>query len=163
MLIRMRKSFALVLAALAVTQAAPAAAEDAAWTIVLHANDFVVGEALSRLHTRRSWAAGFDERLGTFDVAVRRAAVPIPAPNCRMDYLILTIPRYYPETPKQASVGERRTVYDALVALQGTRGGSMTVGVEAPPPLAEKRANRVELTACNLYFALPLSVQVSKP
>jgi hypothetical protein len=135
-----------------------AAGPDAAWTIVLHPKDFVIGAALGELRTRHNWASGFDERSGGFDVALRKSAVAIPAPRCRMDYLILKIPFYYPENPKQASVSERRAVYDALVALQANGGGSITVRVEAPEGIGRTAAGRTELAACNLYFALPLSV-----
>jgi hypothetical protein len=148
---------------LAVTQA-PAAvrAEDAsAWTIVLHPADYVIGDALAKLGTRRAWAARFDEREGGFEIALRRRAVAVAAPQCRMDFLILKIPFYYPENPKQASVAERRAVYDALVALQAAGSGSLTVRVEAPAEIARKGARGVELTACSLYFALPLSVQAT--
>lgn len=139
------------------TPAAVSAAERASWTIVLRPTDFVVGAALGQLHTRRHWITGFDERSGVFEIAMRRKAIAISAPRCRMDYLILTIPVYYPENPKQASVRERRAVYDALVALQTKGKGSATVDVEAPEPLAR----RGKLLACNLYFAFPISVQVS--
>lgn len=76
---------------------------------MLHAKDYVIGDSLKRLQTRRAWVADFDDRLGGFEIAVRKTAVAIPAPQCRMDYLILKIPFYYPETLKQASVAERRT------------------------------------------------------
>ena len=80
-----------------------------------------------------------------------------------MDHLILTIPFYYPENPKQASVNERRAIHDQLVAPQGSGRGSVSMRVEAPLAVGLARVNgrRVELTACNLYFALPLSVQFS--
>ena len=140
---------------------AVSAAEEASWTIVLRPADFVIGNALGQLHTRRQWIAGFDERSGVFEVALRKNAVLIPAPRCEMDYLILTIPVFYPESPKQASIRERRAVYDALVALQTKSEGSAIAGVEAPEPLARRGRKGAELLACNLYFALPLLVQVS--
>ena len=141
------------------TAATVSAAEQANWTIVLHPADVVIGEALEQLHTRRQWSAGFNDQSGAFEVALRKTAVPIPAPRCQMDYLILTIPIFYPESPKQASVGERRAVYDAVVALQTKRDGSIVAGVEAPEPISRKGRNGIELAACNLYFALPLSVR----
>src|SRR5579871_6696830 len=103
----------VMLAALAALTGAPAAAlaqQPAAWTIVLHPADYVIGDGLKQLHTRRPWTAGFNNETGAFEVALRKkaVAVAVPAPDCRMDYLILTIPFYYPDTPKQASVGERR-------------------------------------------------------
>jgi len=138
-----------------------AAAGEPAWTIVLHPPDFVIGAALKQLRTRHIWPAEFDARTGAFEVALRKTAVAIPAPQCRMDYLILTIPFYYPETPKQASVAERRAIYDALVALQAGGRGSITARVDAPERLARMAHGRMELAACNLYFAFPLSVRVS--
>ncbi len=159
----MRRIFAVFLpiVALILGPAAIAAAEEPAWTIVIHPADFVIGAALKTLRTRRAWNAAFDQRWGAFEVALRKSAVTIPAPQCRMDYLILTIPSYYPENPKQASVAERRAVFDALVALQAGGRGSITARVEAPLGLARPVRGRVELVACNLYFALPLSVKVS--
>jgi hypothetical protein len=50
--------------------------------------------------------------------------------------------------------------YDALVALQAKNEGSVVAGVEAPEPLARRGKRGMELSACNLYFAFPLSVQV---
>jgi hypothetical protein len=158
-----RKRLIALLATLLAAQA-PAAlrAEDAAaWTIVLRPADYVIGEAVARLGTRRAWAAKFDERDGGFEIAVRKQAVAIPAPQCRMDFLILKIPFYYPENPKQAPASERRAVYDAFVALQAAGTGSLTARVEAPESLARKGARGAELTSCSLYFAFPLSVQVA--
>jgi hypothetical protein len=157
---RMQKLLAGLLPALLLLSV-PASAEEAAWTIVIHPKDFVIGAALKQLKTRHAWVDAFDARLGGFEVALRRKAVAIPAPHCRIDYLILKIPFYYPETPKQASVGERRAVYDALVALQARGTGSITARVEAPVPIGQKLAGRTELTACSLYFAIPLSVKAS--
>lgn len=159
----MRTLLTLVAALLALAFAPIAAGEEAAWTIVIHPKDFVIGAALGQLKTRHAWAAGFDEHTGAYEVALRKTTVPIPAPRCRMEYLILIIPSYYPENPKQASVAERRAVYDALVALQTSGGGSITARVEAPEVVGLSRtaSGRRELTACNLYFALPLSVKVS--
>lgn len=137
-----------------------AASLEAAWTIVLNPSDFIVGPALGQLHTRHSWAAGFDEHASTFEIALRKTTVPVPAPKCRMDYLILTIPHYYPENPKQASPSDRRAVYDALLAMKTRGTGSMSARVEAPSGFGRNGAAGPELTACNLLFALPLSVQV---
>ena len=151
----------IIFATLALTQASAAVAEEArAWTIVLRPADFVIGPALAKLPARHTWGAEFDER-GAFEIAVRKKAVPIAAPQCRIDWLILKIPFYYPETPKQASLSERRAVYDAFVALQAAGSGSLTVRVEAPESLARKSPRGVELTSCSLFFAFPLSVQAS--
>jgi hypothetical protein len=135
--------------------------EVAAWTISLRPADFVIGAPLAQLRTRRTWVAGFDEHSGGFEIALRKKAVPIAAPGCQMDYLILTIPSSYPENPKQASVNERRAIYDAFVAFQAGGSGRLAARVEAPAPLASHGANGVALAACNLYFAFPLSAQVS--
>jgi hypothetical protein len=139
----------------------PSAGQEAAWTIVLHPKDFVIGAALRGLHTRHAWVDGFDDRTGNFEVAVFRKAAAIPAPRCRMDYLILKIPFYYPENPKQASVDERRSIYNSLVALQKADGGSVSIRAEAPSDLARRGAREMELVSCMLYFALPLSMQSS--
>jgi hypothetical protein len=159
----MRRLSLIIFATLVLTQASAAVAEEApAWTIVLRPADFVIGPALAKLPARHTWGAEFDER-GAFEIAVRKKAVAIAAPDCRIDWLILKIPFYYPETPKQASVSERRAVYDAFVALQtaGSGNGSLTVRVEAPESLARKSPRGVELTSCSLFFAFPLSVQAS--
>jgi hypothetical protein len=165
MVLRMRKLLAAVVAMSILTcpRMTAAAAEAAAWTIVLRPTDFVIGAALAQLHTRRTWAAEFDEHLGAFDIALRKKAVAIPAPRCQTDFLILEIPFYYPENPKQASVSERHAIYDAFVAFQAGGSGSLTARVEAPAIVSLSRvgAHGVELAACNLYFAFPLSVKVS--
>lgn len=150
MLALARKVAAASLVALTCLDITGAAAEEAAWTIVLHPRDFVIGAALSRLKTRHGWVDQFDDQTGNLEVAVSKTAVAISSPRCRMDYLILKIPFYYPENPKQASVGERRTIYDSLVALQGDHGGSVSMRVEAPLGLARMNAGRIELVGCNL-------------
>jgi len=161
--LRMRRiPAALVTAWMLVCAPATAATNDvAAWSISLLPTDFVIGAALAHLGTRRTWAAGLDERSGAFEIALRKKAVAIRAPGCHMDFLILTIPFYYPETPKQASASERRAIYDAFVAFQAGGSGRLTVRVEAPASLARIGANGIELAACNLYFAFPPSVRVS--
>jgi hypothetical protein len=72
-----------------------------------------------------------------------------------MPYLILTMPLYYPENPKQAPLPQRRAVYDALLTMQQTRKGSLQVQTEASY-YVRQRASGAELTTCNLYFVLPL-------
>lgn len=151
------------LLALIYAHMAVAAPQDSTWTIVLHPSDFVIGPALKQLHTRHPWVADFNDQSGAFQVALRKNAVAIPAPHCRMDYLILEIPFYYPETPKQASARERRAIYDALVALQTSGRGSLSTRVEAPAPLALTGPSGIELAACNVYFAWPLSLQAASP
>jgi hypothetical protein len=161
----MQKVFAIIapLLALIHAQAAALAAQDSTWTIALHPSDFVVGPALKQLRTRHAWVADFNDQSGAFQVALRKTAVAIPAPHCRMDYLILEIPFYYPETPKQASTSERRAIYDGLIALQTSGKGSLTTRVEAPGPLARIGPSGIELAACNVYFAWPLSLQAPAP
>jgi hypothetical protein len=158
----MRKTLVtLVAMSVLACAAAPASADEVpAWTIRLHPADFVIGAALAQLRTRRTWAAAVDEQ-GGFEIALRKKAVAIPAPSCNMDFLILKIPFYYPETPKQASVSERRAIYQAFAAFQAGGKGILTARVEAPAPLARTGARGVELAACNLYFAFPLSVEVT--
>jgi hypothetical protein len=164
-ILHMGKLLALLVPLLVLIHAplAAAAGQEPAWTIVLQSKDFVIGDALKRLQTRRTWAAGFDDRSGAFEIAVRKKAVAIPAPQCRTDYLILKIPFYYPENPKQASVAERRKVYDAFAAVQASNRSVVTARVEAPlnVGLARMANGRFELVACSLFFAFPLSVQVS--
>ena len=72
-----------------------------------------------------------------------------------MDYLILTMPIYYPESPKQASIENRREVYDALLSIQKAGKGSLKVHFD-PLYFAEKGPSGVELTTCSIYFTLPL-------
>ena len=68
--------------------------------------------------------SGIHEVSGTFEIALRKKAVAISAPRCQTEFLILAIPFYYPENPKQASVSERSAIYDAFVSFQA--GGSGT-------------------------------------
>jgi hypothetical protein len=159
----MRKKFGAIVPILVLfcAQIAVAGEQEAVWTIVLQPHDIIIGDALKRLHTRHTWVDGFDDRSGAFEVAVRKGSVAIAAPRCHMDYLILKIPFYYPENPKQASISERHAIYDALVRLQARGSGSVAARVEAPPGFARLRAHRVELSSCELLFALPLSVQPS--
>lgn len=115
------------------------------WTLTLSPEDIVIGSKLKKIHTRHHWSQG--------EVAIRKRAIPIPAPGCRMDYLILTIPLYYPEHPNQPSLAERSAAEDALLAMAGD--GRFTARIEAP--FWHEGPMGPELTACNLFFSLPLS------
>ena len=128
------------------------------WTVVLHARDFVLGDALQRVHTHHHWISGFNG--GRFEVAVRKSAIPIPAPNCGMDYLILTMPAYYPEDPAQATLEQRRSVYDALMRIQETGREGLKVRFDALW-YSKKGRSGPELTTCNIYFTLPLESDAS--
>ena len=58
-------------------------------------------------------------------------------------------------------MSERRAIYDAFVSFQAGGSDSLTARVEAPLGLAHTGPKGIELAACNLYFAFPLSVKVS--
>ena len=131
-----------------------AAAPGPVWTMTLHPSDVIVGEALTKLKTRHEWQWRFDDS-GKFEVALVKSASPVPAPQCRMPYLILAMPLYYPETPKQATLSERRAIYDALLEMQETKKGTVQVQTE-PLYYFKYGASGAELTTCNLYFVLPL-------
>ena len=131
-----------------------AAAPSPIWTFTLHPSDIIVGEALAKLHTRHDWQWRFDND-GKFEIALVKSASPVPAPQCRMPYLILAMPLYYPETPKQAPLSERRAVYDTLLKMQETKQGTLQVRTE-PLYYFKYGASGAELTTCNLYFVLPL-------
>jgi hypothetical protein len=134
-------------------------AADWKWTVVLRNDDIIAGQALQKLNTRRHWAWRFDN--GTFEIAVLRSSIPIPSPKCRMDYLILAMPVYYPENPAQAPIAERRAVYDALLNINKAGRGSLTVHFDALW-YAEQGPSGAELTTCNIYFTLPLSKDAAK-
>lgn len=141
-----------VIFVLAVTASGVASATKGRWTAVLHSNDIVVGQDLEKLSSRHHWAWKFT---GGFEIAVRKSAVPIPAPGCRMDYLILTMPVYYPEDPAQASMPDRQAVYDALVRIKKEGKGSLKIQFDAQSYWKQGPAGP-ELTTCNIYFTLPL-------
>ena len=137
------------------TVAGPARADPPTWTVILHPDDIIAGPNLQKLNTRHHWKGAFGEPDGTFEIAVRKAVFPAAAPQCRMDYLILSMPSYYPENPKRASVPERRAVYESLLAMQETKKGRMHVHVDALY-FSRKGPHGHELTSCNIYFFLPL-------
>lgn len=149
-----RTSFGFLTLCLLASVTGAAAAPGPVWTMTLHPADIIVGEALAKLGTRHEWQWRFD-RDGKFEVALVKSASPVPAPQCRMPYLILGMPLYYPETPKQATLAERRDVYDALLKMQETKAGSLQVQTE-PLYSFKYGASGAELTTCNLYFVLPL-------
>ena len=149
-----RKSTILIGISLAIFAANAAAAEEPAWTFVLHASDIIAGPTLEKLRTRHHWRWRFEQD-GTFEIALRKATFPAPAPRCRMPYLILAMPSYYPENPKQSPLPERRAVYDALLTMQGTGTGTLRVRTEGSY-YVRQGASGPELTTCNVYFVLPL-------
>lgn len=148
--------FAIFVLALAFSSAAFTA--DHQWIALLHPDDFVVGPDLQKLTTRHHWAWKFT---GGFEVAVRKSAIPIPAPDCRMDYLILTMPVYYPESPAQAPMADRQAVYDALIRLKKEGTGALKIRFDAQSFWRAGPAGP-ELTACNIYFTLPLEGDAAK-
>ena len=103
---------------------------------------------LPKLNTRHHWKWKFEDG---FEVAVRKSAIPIPAPKCRMDYLILTIPSLYPESP-QASPAERhdgrgQAVFRwigqqlaQLLAFGGLPGSLLGTSNETPAGIGPARA-----------------------
>jgi hypothetical protein len=128
------------------------------WTVVLRAGDFVVGPDLQKLSARR-WAWNSDG--GQFEVAVRKSAIPVPAPQCRMEYLILKMPAYYPENPAQATPAERQAVYDALMKIRKEGKGALKVRFDALW-YSRQGSSGTELTTCNIYFSLPLDRDAAK-
>jgi hypothetical protein len=149
-----RRSIGFLIVCLFACVAGAAAAPGPVWTLTLHPSEVIVGEALAKLQTRHEWQWRFDDS-GKFEVALAKSASPVPAPQCRMPYLILAMPLYYPETPKQAPLAERRAVYDALLKMQETKQGSLQVQTE-PLYSFKYGASGAELTTCNLFFVLPL-------
>jgi len=135
-----------------------AVAADTIWSTGIRAEDILAGEELAKLSSRR-WAWQFDN--GKFEIAVKKSAIPVPAPGCRMEYVILTMPVYYPENPKQAPMDERRAVYDALLRMKKSSRGSMTVRFDALW-YARQGPKGPELTTCNIYFTLPLARDAAK-
>lgn len=131
------------------------------WTFILRPFDIVAGESLQKLHARHHWNWKFNEQDGKFEIAVRKSAFPVAAPQCHTDYLILGMPLYYPENPKQAPLSERRAVYDAVLAMQATGKGALSAQVETPHDAREGPA-APRLTACNIYFVLPLAKDAGK-
>jgi hypothetical protein len=158
----MRKSAtAVFLAVVAVTcGVGVAGASSFEWSLILHPSDVVAGESLQKLQTRHHWKWEFDDQ-GKFEIAVRKSAFPVAAPQCHMDYLILGMPLYYPENPKQAAFAERRAVYDALLAMQSGGKGTLSAHVE-PLQYARQGRSGPELTSCNIYFVLPLDKNAGK-
>jgi hypothetical protein len=138
-----------------------ACADPLTWTFTLRPADIIVGQNLQKLHAPRHWNWEFDEQNGKFEIAVRKSAFPVPAPQCHMDYLILSMPLYYPETPKQAPLSERRAVYDALLAMQTTGKGALPAHVEALF-YTRQGPSGPALTTCNIYFVLPLAKDAGK-
>jgi hypothetical protein len=146
---------ALILAACGRAKADTAYKE---WTVRLHADDIVVGRPLEKLKSRHQWV--WQNDVNGFDIAVRKSAVPVLAPKCRMEYLILTMGIPYSESaPKPAAEIERQALYDALLQLKETGQGSLIVhfwgGVREGP-------SGPELTACNINFVLPLAPDAAK-
>lgn len=143
----------VLLALFAAACCTAAAADTPTWTATLKPGDFTIGPSLATLNNRHRWRWRFEQG---FEVAVRKSAIPIPAPQCRMDYLILTIPSYYPEGDKpRATPEQRRATYDSLLSIQASRRGEYTLRFNA---LSYWRTTPrgPELTGCNIYFALPL-------
>jgi hypothetical protein len=135
-----------------------ASAAEGKWVATLHSDDFIVGRDLQKLRTVHQWMWKFD---GGFEVAVRKSSIVLPAPKCRMDYLILKMPSYYPESPAQASLSERQAVYDALVSIKKAGKGSLRVRFDALW-YWQQRPSGPELTSCNVYFTLPLEKDAAK-
>jgi len=123
------------------------------WTTVLRSPDFIVGPDLQKLNVRHKWAWEFNA--GEFEVAVKKTAIAVPAPQCRMEYLILRMRMYYPENPAQATTEQRKAVYDALLSIKRAGKGGLKIRFDALW-YSRQTPSGPELTTCNIYFALPL-------
>ena len=156
-----RKFVAAIVALFLAFSVGNARAEQTTWSFVLRPNDIVAGSSLAKLKTRHHWNGTFNEQFGTFEIAVRKAAFPAEAPQCRADYLILAMPAYYPENPKQSPMAERRAVYDSLLSMQEKKSGRLPVRVEALSYM-RNGPHGPELTTCNIYFVLPLATDAGK-
>jgi hypothetical protein len=132
-----------------------AQAETPEWTLTLHASDFLIGPPLARLGVHRSWRSSFDDHIGTFEIALRKTAAPAPVVGCPADFLVLTMPNYYPENPRQAPLAERKAVYDRLLAIQASGRGEFVARVMPASP-GRQRASGPKWTGCTLAFVLPL-------
>ena len=110
------------------------------WTFILRPPDMVAGAEPAKAAGAPPLAMGIRRQGGKFEIAVRKSAFPAAAPQCHMDYLILGMPLYYPENPKQAPLSERRAVYDALLAMQASGKGALSAHVE---PLQYARTGSV--------------------
>lgn len=148
--------FLLVAIARFAFDAGIADAAPSTWTVTLHSSDIVAGEKLQTLRGRHRWNWKFDEQDGKFEIAVRKTAFPAPATGCRSDYLILAMPLYYPENPKQAPMAERRAVYNSLLAMQAAGKGSFSAHVETLFDTGKG------IDGCNIYFVLPLAEDAAK-
>jgi hypothetical protein len=149
-----RRSIRLLTVCLFACLTSTAVAQGPVWTITLNPTNVIVGEALAKLQTGHEWHWRFDSN-GKFEVALLKSDSPVPAPQCRMPYLILAMPLYDPETPKQASLADRRAIYDDLLKIQDTKKGDLKVQTE-PLYSFKYGASGAELTTCNLFFVLPL-------
>ena len=105
------------------------------------------------MNRRHRWVWEFNA--GEFEVAVRKTAIPVSAPQCQMEYLILRMPVYYPENPAQATTEERKAVYDALVSIKKAGKGGLKIRFDALW-YSRHEPSGPELTTCNIYFSLPL-------
>jgi hypothetical protein len=95
------KSFTSVVGALFALVVGTARADELTWTFGLSPNDIIAGPSLQKLRSRHHWSWEFNEQAGTFEIAVRKAVFPAASLQCRMDYLILSMPSYHHDTPKQ--------------------------------------------------------------
>lgn len=83
---------------------------------------------------------------GQFELLIKQAEFPIPAPQCKSD-IILRMPWVAP----QYDVSEKYQLYLAIVNLADTQQGRVPVAIELNP-YVEKNESGIQLQHCNVFF-----------
>lgn len=93
---------------------------------------------------------------GQFEVFVRRAAFPVPAPHTQREFLILRMPGTDPHTHPEAKrlLASKRDLFDALQRMKTEGAGTVSVIVELNPFMRVLNQDplRIELTGRNIFF-----------
>jgi len=98
-------------------------------------------QSVERVSQQQFFANG-----GQFELIIKKAEFPIPAPQCNSD-IILRMPWVAP----QHDVSEKYQLYLAIVNLADTQQGRVPVAIELNP-YVEKNESVIQLKHCNVFF-----------
>ena len=93
----------------------------------------------------------FTDESGGFIIFIKKSAVPVPSPNCKSDWLRVTMNG---RSDSEEDVQTKRELWDRLLAVKAGKIAETPVVLELNPyvTVLNEKPLILELDYCNLYF-----------
>ncbi len=92
---------------------------------------------------------------GMFEVFIRAADFPIPAPRCNGDWIILRMPSTQePDEEVSEKIAAKKALWKNLQQIYASKSGSQKVVIELDPYIRvlDSTGPKLELEYCNVFF-----------